>query len=195
MKYIGDLKEELDIDNAMSMAESGIDVFNASDEFFNNLCHEYDNNGMDIIIDDRREDIYKNVSFCDIGCSYKGMNYNLMIANCICDTSILQNNNEDNTGNNNNDENSSFKSITKSVIASLLDFNLDVIYCHNLIFNLKYLKSNFGFYSLLIMFIIKFICFFFYIAKKLKSLEYFMLSFKNKNQYFFKVNNFIFLKE
>ena len=33
----------------MNLAESGIDIFNSSDEFFNNLCHEYDNkDGKDI---------------------------------------------------------------------------------------------------------------------------------------------------
>ena len=121
MKYIGDLKEELDIDTAISMAESGVDIFNASDEFFNNLCHEYDDKkGLDIIIDDRREDIYKNVSFCDNGCSYKGMDYDLMIANCVCDTSIIENSNENNIETNNDNEDNTFKSITKSVIASFI---------------------------------------------------------------------------
>ena len=183
MKYIGDLTKELDINTAKDMAKSGVDVFNASDEFFNNLCHEYENNnGLDIIIDDRRKDIYKNVSFCDNGCKYKGMDYDLMIANCICDTSIIQNNNENNTTKNNNeDEGNSFKSITKSLIASLLDFNIEVFNCYNLVINLKYLKSNIGFYCMLIMFILQLICLFIYIIKKLKSLKYFMLNFKNKN--------------
>jgi len=85
MKYIGDV-EEIDIQSAMSLASKGIDVFNASDEFFNNICHNYNNtDGKDIIIDDRRTDIYQNVSFCQTGCTYTGMNYELMIANCICD--------------------------------------------------------------------------------------------------------------
>ena len=42
------------------------------------------------------EMIYKNVSFCTQGCSYNGMDYELMIANCICDTSILESSNENN---------------------------------------------------------------------------------------------------
>ena len=183
MKYIGDLTEELDIDTAMAMAESGVDVFNASDGFFNDICHEYENNnGVDIIIEDRREDIYKNVSFCDNGCSYKGMNYNLMIANCVCDTSIIENSNENNIETNNDNEDNTFKPITKSVIASLLDFNTDVIYCYNLVFNLKYLKDNIGFYCMIIMLIVQLICFIIYIVKKLKSLKYFMLTFEKENK-------------
>ena len=80
MKYIKDV-EELDVKSAMNLAEKGVDVFNASDEFFNNIFYNFNNNGTDIIIKDRRSDIYKNVSFCQEGCSYIGMNYELMTAN------------------------------------------------------------------------------------------------------------------
>ena len=46
--------------------------------------HFYDNtDGKDIIINDRKTDIYKNISFCEQGCTYKGMDYDLMIDNCI----------------------------------------------------------------------------------------------------------------
>ena len=90
MKYIGDVKE-LDIQTAKSLSSQGIDVFNASDEFFNDLCHKYNNeDGKDIIIDDRRKDIYQNATFCQNGCTYSGMDYELMTANCICDSSVLQ---------------------------------------------------------------------------------------------------------
>ena len=118
MKFIGDLKEELNIDSAMTLASSGVDVFNASDEFFNNICHEYDNtDGKDIIINDRRTDIYKNISFCEQGCTYKGMDYELMIANCLCNSSKMQNNNEINniTQGNSEEEKVNFNSIKNSV--------------------------------------------------------------------------------
>ena len=50
MKYIGDIRE-LKIQSAMSLSEQGIDVFNAPDEFFNNVCHPYDNReGIDITL-------------------------------------------------------------------------------------------------------------------------------------------------
>ena len=41
MKYIGDLKKELNIDTAISLAESGVDVFNARDGCFNDICHQF----------------------------------------------------------------------------------------------------------------------------------------------------------
>ena len=84
MKYIGDVKE-LNIDSAKSLSEQGIDVFDASNEFFNDICHPYESSdGKDIILNDRRNDIYQNATFCEDGCSYLGMNYSLMVANCKC---------------------------------------------------------------------------------------------------------------
>ena len=36
MQYISDIKE-IDLEAALGLASKGIDVFNASDEFFNNI--------------------------------------------------------------------------------------------------------------------------------------------------------------
>ena len=69
----------MDFNSAKSFSEKGIDVFNAADKFFNDICHNYDIYGnKDIIINDRRTDIYQNATFCQYGCKYKGVNYNLM---------------------------------------------------------------------------------------------------------------------
>ena len=89
MKYIGDV-EELNIDSAKSLSDEGIDAFNINDEFFNDICHQLKNRSKDIILKDRVSDIYQNVDICQKGCKYNGMNYTLMIANCICDSSMLQ---------------------------------------------------------------------------------------------------------
>ena len=181
MKYIGDV-EELNINSAMSLAEKGIDVFNASHEFFNDICHNYNNtDGIDIIIEDRRSDLYQNVSFCQEGCTYTGMNYELMTANCICDSSMLQKDLNNNTENENSkEEKLSFNSMKDSFLESLFPFNLDVIHCYNLVINLKILKNNIGFYFMLSMLILQIIFLIIYLSKKLKPVRYFMLIFKKK---------------
>ena len=186
MKYIGDV-EELDIESAMSLADQGVDVFNANDDFFNDICTNYDNtDGTDIVIKDRRADIYQNASFCQSGCIYNGMNYDLMIANCLCDSSYLQISLDSNNTNNeeNIKENLNFNTIAESFLSNLLDFNIDVIYCYNLLFNLEILKTNIGFISMIVMFILQIIFFFIYLVKKLEPIKYFMLIFKNKNSQF-----------
>ena len=42
LKYIGDV-EELDIEIAKNYADLGNDIYNASSEFFNDLCYQNDN--------------------------------------------------------------------------------------------------------------------------------------------------------
>ena len=147
INYIGDVKE-LKIDSAKSFSEQGIDIFNANDDFFNDICHDFDSiDGQDIIINDRRTDIYQNATFCQKGCSYSGINYKLMAANCFCNSSLLQrtsNNNGTNDENKNNvEEIVTFKSLTKTIIDNLFDFNTDIIKCYNLIFNIKILYFRF----------------------------------------------------
>ena len=62
MKYIGDV-EKLNMESAKDFSTQGIDVFNAKDNFFNDICHPFSNkNCTDIIINDRRTDIYQNIS-------------------------------------------------------------------------------------------------------------------------------------
>ena len=84
VKYIGDT-EELNMEQAKDYAEQGIDIYNASSEFFNDLCYQYNNEGgEDITMEDRRNEVYQNVSFCQDGCSYGGIDYELMTVKCIC---------------------------------------------------------------------------------------------------------------
>ena len=181
MKYIGDV-EELNMESAMGLADKGIDVFNPADDFFNDICHPFDNpDGIDIILTDRRNDIYQNASFCQDGCTYTGINYDLMAANCNCDTSYLQNNEKNETNNKEQKESVNFKSITKSFISNLLDFNYQVIYCYNLALNSKIIIKNIGFYSLASMFFSQIIILIIYIVKKLKSIKNYMLIFKMFN--------------
>ena len=138
---------------------------------------------MDIIISDRRNNIYQNVTFCQNGCTYNGINYNLMAANCLCDSSILEEEEENNnmTNTNLNIEISNFKTITKAFLQNLLSFNFEVLKCNNLFLNIKILSRNIGFYNLSSMFVLQIIFFFVYLIKKLKPLKHFMLIFKNNN--------------
>ena len=185
MKYFGDNLESLEINLAKSLSAQGIDVFNAKDEFFNDICHSYDNpDRKDINLNDRRNEIYQNVTFCQYGCTYDGINYDLYAANCICDSSSLQ---EDDVPNNINEEKiDNFKLITKLFISNLVSFNYAVLRCYNLAINIKILVHNYGFYCLSTMLVLQFIFFIVYLTKKLKPLKNFMLLFKinnNKNNY------------
>ena len=186
MRYIGDIQGQLDMNSAESLSNQSIDVFNGNDEFFNDICHQYDSSdGKDIILIDRRNELYQDATFCQDGCTYNGINYNLKAVNCICDSSKLQE--EDSIANTEKkSKDNKFQSLTKSFISNLIDFNFDVLRCYNLTLNTKILTHNIGFYCLSLMFVLQIIFFFVYLIKKLKPLKNFMLIFKinnNKNNY------------
>ena len=131
MKYIGDL-EKLDLETAQIFSNNGIDVFNAADDFFNDICLPFNNPfNKDITINDRRNDIYQNVTFCQNGCKYNVVNYSLSYVNCLCNISYLQDeeNNDINTVNT-NIECINFKAITKVFIENLLNVNFRIIKCY-----------------------------------------------------------------
>ena len=180
MKYIGDV-EELNIQSAKDLSSQGIDIFNANDDFFNDICHQIDSqDGKDMILTDRRKDLYKNATFCQDGCTYSGMDYELMTANCICDSSFLNIEIKNDTYNDINEkkEEVNFKSITKSFISNLIDFNFDVLKCDNLVFNKNILINNIGFFCLLLMLFLQIIFLIIYMIKKVKPIKYYMLIFK-----------------
>ena len=190
MKYIGDV-EELNIQSAMNLADQGIDVFNASDKFFNDICHYYDNkDGKDIILDDRRTDIYQNVTFCQDGCEYTGMDYELMTANCTCDSKILQNDISSNIpeAEKENSNKLNFETLKKSLISNLFDFNYQVLFCYNLSIKLNILKKNIGFYCMISMLFLQIIFLFVYIIKGLKGIKYYMIIFGKQNK---KINLYV----
>ena len=54
----------------------------------NDICYPYVNeNNTDVILRDRRKDIFKNVTFCPTGYTYTGINYTTSQA--ICDNEML----------------------------------------------------------------------------------------------------------
>ena len=144
LKYIGD-EEKINMNNAREFADKGIDIFNASDDFFNDKCKYYDIN-VDITIKDQREDIFQDVNFCGDNYIYNGINYSLNIANCSCNTNSLQDNpkyDEDDEKN----EKLNLHNLANSFTSEILKFNFDVIKCANLVLNPKIIKKNAGFYS------------------------------------------------
>ena len=100
-----------------------------------------------------------------------------MAANCLCDSSIFQNKGKNIT----NDEKEekevlNFKTITKSFISNLLDFNIEVIYCYNLVFEKKILVKNIGFYCMISLNILQIIFLCIFLIKKLRRIKKYMLN-------------------
>ena len=180
--------QDIDLKSAKKYAIKGIDVFNATDSFFNDLCYPYDNkDNKDIIIFDRRNDIYQNVIFCQDECLYKGINFNTSFANCLCSIDsigVIYDNITDENKKIKKEQNGliNFKTLRKTFTSNLFVSNIDVINCHNLIFDLNILKKNIGFYFYFITFLIQIILFFIFLYKKLVPIKIYMLNINSNNQ-------------
>ena len=111
--------------------------------------------------------------------TYSGMNYELNVANCLCDTSSVQGENITNDNKEEKSENLNLKTIAKTFASNLLNFNFDVIFCYNLVFDFQRLVKNIGFYIMLIMLILQIIFLTIFLIKKLKPIRDFMLQFSN----------------
>ena len=74
-------------------SEKDIDIFNPKDEFFNDICYSFSQDGNDITIKDRRDLIYKNVTLCEDKCIYIAINYTSNKVICNCSSSYISNSN------------------------------------------------------------------------------------------------------
>ena len=179
MKYINDIEEEI-FQYARNYSEQGVDVFNTKNDFFNDICFYYDNDEeKDIILYDRRIDYYRSATFCQYGCNYDSIDYELKIANCLCNSNAFKN---DNIFNIKKEEKSSFDSKVKSS-SNMFDLNFKVLKCANLAFNTKILKRNFGFFIMIGMLLLQIIFLFNFMSNGVIKIKKYMINYQsNKNQ-------------
>jgi len=174
MKYIEDIPY-IDLNEAKELYDKGIDVFKESESFFNDICYPYkSNSSSDIILADRRTDLFQNITFCDEGCIDNGIDYKLMIVNCICDIDYISNENNINKDKKgiilNNNKNEFSKKLYKS--------NIVLAKCSNLVFDIEILKNNAGFYIMTSLFTFEIIFIGIFFKNGLKPIKNFMLIFE-----------------
>ena len=69
----------------IKLQEFGYDLYNPNDSFYQDFCTPYTtDNKTDVLLSDRRLDYYKNISFCEEGCTYKSYNYTNKRVQCEC---------------------------------------------------------------------------------------------------------------
>lgn len=128
----------VNIENGLNYNEEGIDVFNSEDSFFNDICYSYQENGVDVPLSIRREQLYQNVTFCETGCEYGGMNYTSkkVICSCAPKSEFSTETNEERETTNNN----------KPFASQVFDLNIEVMKCIKLVPKWGNLSNNIGFW-------------------------------------------------
>jgi surface protein len=134
----------------------GYNVFDINDDFYNDVCSLYTaENGADMVLSSRKNRIYdsvKEINLCQEGCQFSKFDTNTSKAECNC-----------NVQTNETETDVSKLSFGKSEFfdnfySTLFNSNFRVIKCANLMFSLKGMKSNYGFYVMTFL-LVSFIAF------------------------------------
>ena len=142
LKIFYGIKNNSDLDMSVlnSFKDSGVNVFNLSDEFFNDVCYPYSEGGTDLILEDRVKEIYQNFTLCEEGCSYDSIDIYYMLISCQCNvkenmTTIVT-------------------EIQEEAAEKITSLNFEIIKCYNLVFSFNGKMKNIGFWILSIFFVV-----------------------------------------
>ena len=150
----------VDLSKGEYFNNQGIDVFDASDAFFNDICYPYTSDkSTDVILADRRTDIYQNVSFCGNLCLYKGINYTTKSVICDCDI-ILEGENETT-----NEKDFDANEFTADIFSS----NIAIMRCMSMLSGIK--MNNIGFIIMTVFIAIMVVCSALFVTKDFISLK------------------------
>ena len=147
-----------------NLNQSGYNLFNSNDSFYNDICSIYTTiNGTDISINDRQKSYFnQSIILCQEGCTYDYYDNITQKVKCICpisQTSIIK----ENSAQEENDFISTIVKIynDKSILTQIFfspikNMNFKVMKCSHLVFELEQFMNNIG-SILLTIFIIVFI--------------------------------------
>ena len=134
------------------LSQSGYNLFNSNDSFYNDICTSFTTqNGTDILLYDRRMDIYKttlNISLCQEGCDFQSYNIETKKAKCDCYSQKKDNdlNIEDLS-----DIKFNKNQMIDDFYQTIQNSNFRVLKCYKLVFNIKIFIKNIGSIGLLIL--------------------------------------------
>ena len=129
--------------------EQGYDIYNKNSSFYNNKCSHAHYNTNDIIITDRKKEIFpNNVILCKSDCTYKSVNVDDKRIVCQCNLNInSKEDEEDNNFLNEEEESDNF------INYLLNNINYNIFICGYLLFSISNYVENISFYLILVTFI------------------------------------------
>ena len=85
---------KIDLDTILFFTNQGIDIFNLSHSFYNDICYDFDSpTEKDIALKDRIFLFFPNITLCENDCEIKGINLTTFESICECKAIFLLNNN------------------------------------------------------------------------------------------------------
>ena len=160
----------LNISTISSFKESGIDIFNINDSFFNDICQPYSDSNNDIILEDRIKEIYQNYSVCDDNCNYNEFNETNMVISCDCNIKLNISTNDSSLN-------------IKQLDDIDIDSNFGLIKCYNLVFSFDGKLKNYGFWIFLILVLAHIPLLFIYFYKGISPIKEYLIKEMKKYGY------------
>ena len=151
------LKAKMNLQILKEFVEEGIDIFNMSSPFYNDVCFRYKSK-KDIALKDRILEYFPNITLCEEGCDLLGINMTTITAICECFFSEAKK--EDALKNKVLDQ-AQVGAIGEIISSS----NIYVIKCINLILKIDSLKKVYGSHIISGFIIIEIICTIIYFKK------------------------------
>ena len=134
-----------------SLSESGYNLFNSNDSFYNDICSPYTSEkGIDIPMSDRQNEIYSNIkdyTICQNNCSFVYYNTSNKKSKCECQAQIEEIKTETKLINYKDE-------LFVSFYKTLKNSNFLVLKCYKLIFSIEGQKYNFGSYIMSVIFLL-----------------------------------------
>ena len=149
------------------LIDQGINLLDENDPFFTDICFHFESpSKRDLTLKDRILTFYPNISFCDPGCEYQGLNLSTFTTKCFCrfndiiNIDLLK-------------DNILYEENINELIEIIYNSNIEVMKC--LRFTFKYFNKSFGGFFIIFAaaFCIAFT--FLYYFRNLKSLENYVL--------------------
>ena len=157
-------------EKAIILYEQGYDIFNLSSNFYYDYCTSAYLNNSDLTINVRKEDILPdNISFCQSGCAYNGVDLENKRFLCLCNSNLSKNYEENNI----NEEIA--QEVEENFFIYIIDMiNYQIFLCYKLIFIFDNYLYNFGFYVsfCFILLILILLILYYCVGKKSIRLEY-----------------------
>ena len=167
----------VNMEKVISYANLGIDVFNIEDDFYNDVCYSYSENGADMILKDRISDIYENYSLCENNCKYVGVDLQLNRSTCKCTFASSV------------DSKTESPTLSEIIRDSFKDSNLAVIVCYKLVFRFQGKFKNIGFWIFTILVFLHFPLFIHYLRFNIFYVKKYIFSEMKKYNYWNGLNS------
>ena len=170
--------------------KEGYNIFNLSESIFTDLCIYVEEDGKDVVLDDRIELYFQNYTICNEGCIYSEIDMENYIVTCKCSESIELNNDNIGKVKEVKDDVFSKESISEEISDIFFETNFEVLSCFSSLFSLELYLQNIGAIMTSVFIIVQIIAGAFLI-KQIKDIRIYLYKdiIKNSNPPFKKGNS------